>query len=152
MSDFEIRGSAELTALARRLKDAGNGDLRKQLLAAIRAAGKKAIPEIRKAAQETLPKGGGLAARVASQPYAVRTSLALSGAKVSVVGRGMKELSDINAGKLRHPVYGDTSTWVQQSVTPGFFSKTMTNRGPAIQGEIEKALGDIARKITGDHL
>lgn len=145
---FSVRGSDELTTLARRLKDAGSGDLRKELLAGIREAGKKVIPEIREAAQDTLPRSGGLAERVASQAYATRTSLALSGAKVSIVGRGMKELGDIDRGRLRHPVYGNRDTWSQQAVKPGFFSVTIAKRAPLIRKDIENALDDIAHKLT----
>lgn len=145
---FRVRGSDELAQLARRLKDAGDGDLRKELLSSIREAGKKTIPDIRDAAQNTLPKSGGLADRVASQGYAVRTSLALSGAKVSIVGRGMKELGDIDRGRLRHPVYGNRSTWSQQSVTPGFFSRTLEKQATSIRKDIEKALDDIGRRLT----
>lgn len=152
MSDFEIRGTHDLATMARRLKAAGRGDLRKELLAGIRESGKKAVPDIRRVAADTLPKRGGLADKVASQPYSVRTSLALSGAKVSIVGRGMKELSDIDEGRLRHPVFGDRSRWSQQSVTPGFFSQTIARRAPAIRDDIEKSMGHIAAEITGGFL
>lgn len=148
MSDFEVRGSKDMATVARRLKEAGRTDLRKELLAGVRAAGSKAIPDIRNAARANLPRGGGLADLVASQPYSVRTSLALSGAKVSIVGRGMKELRDIDQGRLRHPVYGDRSNWSAQRVTPGFVSVTMAAQAGAIRDEVEGAMDKVAREIT----
>lgn len=149
MSDFSVRGSQEMATVARRLKEAGRTDLRKELLAGIREAGKTVIPDIKRAAASTLPRSGGLAAQVASQAYSVRTSLALSGAKVSIVGRGMKGLRDIDAGRVRHPVFGDRSTWVQQSVTPGFVSQTVASKASAVRDEVEGAMDKVAREITG---
>jgi hypothetical protein len=130
----------------------GTGDLRKELLREIRGSAKKAIPDVRASAGRTLPKRGGLAARVAEQPYAVRTSLAASGAAVKIIGQGMKELRDIDAGRLRHPVYGNREVWKAQSVTPGFFSKAIARRAPFIRRDIQNAMGDIARKVTGGFL
>lgn len=148
MSDFSVRGSHDLAVLARRLKDAGRGDLRKELLKGIRTAAKEAIPDIRQSAYRTLPRRGGLAQRVGSQPYTTRTSLALSGAKVTIVGRGMQELADIDAGRLRHPVFGNRSTWAGQSVTPKFFSGAVERRAPDIRKQIESSINDIAKQVT----
>jgi hypothetical protein len=148
VSDFEVRGSHDLAVLAKRLKDAGRGDLRKELLKGIRTAAKEAIPDIRQSAYRTLPRRGGLAQAVGGQAYTTRTSLALSGAKVRIVGQGMKELTDIDEGRLRHPVFGDRSTWRGQAVTPGFFSGAVARRAPDIRKQIEAAVNDIAKQVT----
>lgn len=147
MSDFEVR-SKDLGVLAKNLKEAGDGDLRKQLLAAIRKGAGKAIPDIRASASRTLPRRGGLAARVASQKFAVRTSLALGGGSVRIIGQGMKELGDLDRGSLRHPVYGDRSNWVVQSVVPGFFSKPITAKLPEIADDVKEAVDDVSRQIV----
>lgn len=152
MADFEVRGSHDLAVLAQRLKAAGNGELRRQLLRSIRGSARKAIPDIRQSALETLPKRGGLAARIADQAYGVQTRLGGSSASVRLAGKGMKELRDIDAGRLRHPVYGDRGRWVTQSVTPGFFSNPIERRAPRIRRDIQNAMGDIARKVTGGFL
>jgi hypothetical protein len=149
MADFEVRGAHELQALAERLKEAGEGELRKELLREIRGSAKKAIPDVRQSAYRTLPKRGGLAERVGKQAYAVQTRLSGSSASVRIVGKGMKELRDIDAGRLRHPVFGDREKWKAQSVTPGFFSGAIERRAPSIRRDIEKAMGNIAHKVTG---
>jgi hypothetical protein len=146
MADFEVRGSADLKRVAREIKAAGDGRLRREMLRGIRDAVKPGIPAIRESAASTLPKRGGLADRVASQPFSVRTSLAAG--KVSVVGKGMKELKDIDAGRVRHPVYGDRSRWAQQAVTPGFFTKPLERRAPSIRAGVLRAVSDVARKIN----
>jgi hypothetical protein len=152
MSDFEVRGAHELQALALRLKKAGDGELRKQLLREIRGSARKAIPDVRQSAYRTLPKRGGLAERVGKQAYAVQTRLSASSASVRLAGKGMKELRDIDSGRLRHPVYGNRKIWKAQSVPPGFFSGAIERRAPSIRRDIEKAMGDIARKVTGGFL
>lgn len=146
MPDFEVRGSADLARLGRGLKDAGQGGLRKELQKRIRGAVKPAIPDVRQSAYRTLPKRGGLAERVGKQAYGIRTLLGGAGASVRLAGRGMKELRDIDRGRLRHPVWGNRDVWVGQQVTPGFFSNAVERRAPGIRKEIEQAMTDVARK------
>jgi hypothetical protein len=146
--DFEVRGSRDLALLGRRLKDVGRGDLRRELLRGIRTAGREALPDVRQSAYRTLPRRGGLAERVGKQAYSVQTRLSLGNASVRLVGRGMKELRDIDSGRLRHPVWGDRSRWVQQEVTPGFWSKPLQRRRPKMQAQIEQVMYGIARKVT----
>lgn len=145
MADFEIRGGDDLKRVARELKAAGDGQLRRDLLRGIRESVKPGIPEVRASAASTLPKRGGLADRVAGQQYAVRTSLAAG--RVSVLGKGMKELIDIDKGKLRHPLFGNREKWIGQSVEPGFFTKPLEARGPSIRTAVLKVISDVARKI-----
>lgn len=147
VADFEVRGSAELARLARGLKEAGNGGLQRELRRRIRAAVKPVIPDVRQSAYRTLPKRGGLAERVGKQAYGIRTALG-SGASVRLAGRGMKELRDIDRGRLRHPVFGNRKVWKAQAVTPGFFSDAVERRAPKIRGEIAKAVGDVARQAS----
>jgi cytochrome P450 len=145
VADFEVRGRTDLKQVARDLKAAGNGQLRRDLLRRVRESVKPALPAIRESAASTLPKRGGLADRVASQPFSVRTSLAAG--RVSVVGKGMKELAVIDKGTLFHPVFGDRSRWSRQAVTPGFFTKPLEQRAPAIRSAVLKVISDVARKI-----
>lgn len=144
--DFEVK-SADLSRLAKNLKEAGAGDLRKDALAAIRKGAGKVIPDIRSATSR-LPQSGGLAGLVAGQKFAVRTSLALGGGSVKIVGQGMKELGDLDRGILRHPVYGDRSNWVVQSVEPGFFTDPIKAALPEIANDIKDAVDDVSRQIV----
>lgn len=143
-----ITGTERLTAVGHQLMEAGQLKIKRELLAAIRTEAQAAIPDIRDSARETLPAGGGLAVRVAEQVYGVRSSLAGSVASVRLAGRGMKELYDINAGKLRHPVYGNREVWRSQSVPEGFFSKPVEERAPEIRAAILVAVETVAAEIT----
>jgi len=141
------QGSRDLANLSKALKDAGRGDLRKELLRRVREAGKATLPDIRESARANLPRSGGFADRVADQVYRVAATYGASGAKVRIVAKGMKELDDIDHGRLRHPVYGNREVWVAQSIQPGFFSKTIEGRADEIRGEIGEAIDDIKKRI-----
>lgn len=144
----DILGTERLTAVGRQLVEAGELKIKRDMLAAIRTEAKSLIPDIQASARETLPRGGGLGERVAQQIYGVRSSLAGPVASVKLVGKGMKELRDINAGRLRHPVYGNRSTWVFQSIPAGFFSKPIEKRAPEIREAILVAAELIATEIA----
>lgn len=143
----EIRGGKNLARIARDLKEAGEGGLRRELLRGVRQSTRTAIPDVEAAALEVLPKRGGLAARVATQKFASRTSLSGSVARVRIVGEGMKELRDIDAGRLRHPVWGNRKVWKGQRVVPGFFSHTLEKKAPKIRRDIDQVMRDVSRKI-----
>lgn len=144
----EVRGGRNLSRIARDLKAAGNGDLRKELLRGLRNGTKTAIPDVRAAALRDLPKRGGLAERVARQKFGARTSLGKT-PRVHIVGQGMKELQTIDAGSVRHPIPKSRKVWVAQraGITPGFFSGTLKKKAPEIRRALDDVMGDIARKI-----
>jgi hypothetical protein len=158
VAEFEIRSSQSLAALGRRLAVAGDGRLRRQLLTPIRTSVQEAIPAVRESARTTLPRRGGLADEVAGVAYGVRLSLAASGGRVSFVGRGMKEIRDIDGGNLRHPTFARFTSggavgrgkgeWHAQKVTPGFASKPLTKQVPKIRFKIELAMQRTAEEIT----
>lgn len=145
MADFEVRGSADLQRVARHLKEAADGKLRRETLAAVRLAAEPGIPAVRASALSTLPKRGGLAAEVAGQKFAVRTALAAG--KVSIVGsKGMKELESIDSGTVRHKTFGKPP-WHAQKVTPGFFTKPLERLAPGIRLAVLKAIAHIGRGL-----
>lgn len=145
--NFEVRGSQKLAELGVRLKASGDGALKRRFLATIREGARETIPDIRQSARDNLPRRGGLNERVAAAPFGVRVALAPSGGRVSIVGRGQKELRDIDRGRLRHPVFGNRKRWVQQSVEPGFASKPAAARAPKIQLEIAIVMRHTAEEI-----
>ena len=144
-ADFEIRGSQDLATLAKRLKDAGRNDLRKELLKGVRESGASTVLEIRESALENLPRRGGLAAKVAAEKASVRSTWAASGARVQLKrkrGRGL------NAGRLRHPVGGNRDVWVQQKVNADWFDDPIRDAAPGIRRMIVAVIERICDKIV----
>lgn len=147
--DFEIRGAEQFLALSKRLKNAGETGLRKELNKALRNASKPLTLKTKAAARAKLPTRGGLAALVAGEPQRVqvRTGAGTAGVRI-VVGKKGGGARAADAGLIRHPVFG-TSTIVTQSVTPGWFSETAQDQAPQIRDDVATVLEDFTRKVVG---
>jgi hypothetical protein len=144
---IEIRGGQELASVGRRLRKAGAGELRRELLRGVREVAKPVIPKIRANALETLPRSGGLAAEYAAHKIAVRTSLAERSANVRIVSTDRGRLRSVNAGRLRHPVFGNTDVWAQQKVEPGWFDKPIYRDAGRIRLGVRRVLSGVASRI-----
>lgn len=143
--DFVIKGAEDLAKLAKRLKAAGQKDLRKELLRGIREGNKSTIAAIRSNAQ-ILPRRGGLAQLVAQSRIATRTRATGNSAGIRIVAENAHRLGGLNAGRVRHPVF-NRGKWVTQQVRPGWFTDPIENNAPAIRSGVERVMRDIANKI-----
>lgn len=151
-SQITVTGAEGLARLARALRDAGRNDLRKELLRGVRKASKPMIPAARQAAATSLPHRGGLAEEVAGAKWVVRTRLQGRGAGVRITGAWSSEgrqhdLSKMDSGLLRHPVYGHRAKWVGQPIKPRWFSDAMERLAPEIRGELEKVIAEVSKKL-----
>jgi hypothetical protein len=133
-----VSGAEELKRLGRDLKDAGNKDLRKEMLRSGRRLGPPVKAEIRESALAMLPKRGGLAALIAAAKIRVSVRLQVRAVGVRFVGKWSgHDLEGIDEGKVRHPIRqrrvekerGRKALWVSQNVPAGYWSKTF--EGPA---------------------
>lgn len=148
MPTSNIVGTDRLAAIGRSLIEAGEVKVKRDMLAAIREEGKSALSDVPDSARSTLPRSGGLAEEVAHQTYTVRTSLAGPIGSVKLVGKGMKELRDINQGRLRHPVFNNRERWVGQTVPTGFFSDPIEAKAPEVREAILLAIERVAHEIA----
>jgi hypothetical protein len=157
--DVTVRtvGEQKLARLGRALKDAGDKDLQRELRRAMQRGGKPLKDAARKGALERLPKRGGLAERVATSKFGVRTSTTGRGASVRVIGRSGYDLQGMDEGEIRHPVFGDPHVrvlagrrewkWVSQPVKPGWFSDAEEAAAPKVRDELVKAIDIVAAKL-----
>ncbi len=143
------QAARELAQLGRQLKAAPK-ELRKELLAEIRKEGKPAVEDVKRQTDDYLPRRGGLAERVARQSYGVRTRLAgrSAGVRIQGTGRTVRALRSIDAGSLRHPVFGNRDVWVSQSVRPGFFTEPLEKDAPRFRKGVERAMSKTAQQIV----
>lgn len=129
----KIEGTDRLQALAVQLKAADKvmlAGLRVQLKAVAAAS----IPAVRESAIANLPSSGGLNERVARAPYRATITLGAKSATVSVRGKqGNRHLKDINAGQVRHPLFGNRDHWYTTPVKPGFFNTPLERMAPAVR-------------------
>jgi hypothetical protein len=142
--------ASQFGALAKSLKAAGEKGLQRELNKAVRNAVAPLKAAVQESARTTLPRHGGLADRVAAAavPRSRRQNSSKGvGLRVTATGRkGMKNLQALDAGKVRHPVYG-RDAWVAQSVTPGFWSKPLEELAPKARAELEAAMQRIANQV-----
>jgi hypothetical protein len=121
----------------------------------MRAAVKPARKAIKRAAKDTLPKGGKLNLWVSR--ISILAQVRLSGRRAGVKLKGGRNStggrSDINAidrGRVRAPSWGRRTkgSWHTVTVTPGFFTKTaaeLPDWREQIDAEVDKALDQIRR-------
>jgi hypothetical protein len=149
MPDIKIT-STDLSHLQRRLKAAGAGDLRKELLRGFRTELKPGVGLVRESARANLPRTGGLAERVAKSSFGVRTRLTGASVGVEIRGtgkRGARGLRSMNEGKLRHPVWGNRKVWKDQAIEAGWFSDPLEARRPQYLSSVQRIMRDVAKKI-----
>lgn len=145
--DLDLRGSEQLRELAARIKETGNKPLRNELTKGLRAATEPMRSDITAAASDRLPRRGGLGALVAS--YKVTHSLRQSGRNpgVRITMKGGKQLPLVDAGRVRHPVFGDRKRWVTQAIAPGFWSDPIDAASAKAAQEIQNVLDAVERKL-----
>src|SRR5258708_18766539 len=119
-------GAAEFAALARRLKDAGETELRRELYSAIDAAAQPLAREIGDVGH-LRPYMPDRYAAVLASDLAVTISKLTSrdpGGRVIAKGRVKKrKVKQLNLGVIQHPLFGNTRRWFTQrrGMKAGFF-------------------------------
>lgn len=138
--------------MARLLRKAAAKDLTLEMRKAQREAGKPLQAEIRVSAAALLPKRGGYARTMARQ-VRVSTHAGRPGTlTVRVWARGKVEHRDvktIDAGRLRHPVWGNRRNWSTTNVPPGFVTRTVDRLADRVLDKategVERVMMQIAR-------
>jgi hypothetical protein len=142
-----IKGTNDFLALSKALKDAGETGLRRELHAAMRQAAKPLLPKVKDAARASLPKRGGLNARIAKAPLRTQVRTGAKTAGVRIVGT--KVDPRINTGRVYHPVFGRKPGVVQQvPAAAGYFDKTLSEGGPAVRAVLLQTLADFTDRIV----
>lgn len=146
--------SAELEALAFRLRRAGDEELLREVTKAMRDAVVPVQPEIRAELKPRLPDRYA-ATLDADLRLGVNVRTGVSDPGVAVTGQAVakaRKLRYLDAGRLTHPLFGDREHWYTQeepSVQPGWFTGPAEAAGPRVRAGIEKALDDVANRAGG---
>ena len=152
-ASLSMTSGAELRYVAGLLRKAAARDLTRELRKGQRQAFKPLQPEIKAEALATLPKRGGYAATMAKAvKVTVTTGVGRNALTARVYARGKVEHRDVvavNAGRLRHPVFGHRKTWKLTRVRPGFVDRPVDKLSDQILKEsadaAERVLDSIAR-------
>lgn len=137
----------ELQLISRRLMEAGNVKLFRQLGVGIKAAVEPVKASIKDSALATLPKGGGLNEWVAASRVSTTLLAGTYTAGVSVrVSLKGHDIRDLDSGSIRHPVFGNRKVWRPQEITPGFASKPLE----AMRAPVVEACMTAARTVAAE--
>lgn len=148
MFDAKVDPPKRLDKLPRDLRNLGD-ELGRELSKGLDRAASKLEADARRSAIRRLPRRGGLASRVARAKLA--TSRAPSGTGVTVTAKGPAQLADIDAGTVKHPVFGNRNAWVTQRVTSGWFSEPMGQGRDETAAAISEVMDDRAREVARRH-
>ena len=141
-------GSAQLAALAVRLKVAGDKTLRRELLRGLKSGADPLVKKVAEAARAQLPHGGGLNEQVAGQKVKVqvRTGARTAGVRLTTTA---PDTSQTDSGFVRHPVFGNRKKWKTQQIpaAKGWWSQTLADGAPDVQPDLAAAMERVALEI-----
>lgn len=92
-----------------------------------------------------------LAERVANARYPVRViKKGEAGIRITATERGGRkvDLSALDQGRLRHPLFGNRRHWYQQAVKPGWFTRPMEANERVVQTELQQAVDKFVDDIN----
>lgn len=143
-----VRGAEQLSALAKRFREAGRKDLTSELYRGINRATKPLKAEVKAKLPEYMPAGY---VRVLQPKLKLTTSKRTSAKAPGVIirARANNRLDRLDAGELRHPLFGIKRYWFDTNIKPGFFSETLMDNADEVKHELQKAMDDVAKKIEG---
>lgn len=159
--DVQVNGWRAFQRLAADCKDAARKDLERELRRGLSGSTAPMRTAIRAAAAATMPSAGGYAAVL---PSALRVTPRQSGLllRLTVAAKGAGEDRDVralDAGRLRHPVYGRSrrgrggrrvpSPWAVTAIRPGFVTDTFDKTADAVLERLGEAVQTVADKIAG---
>ena len=164
--DVRILNTGSLLELQRRLRAAGGENIRSSMQRRIRRAAEPLKDDLQSTmrglnirSQGRSGRGGGpspntrpLRATIAD---AIRISVRTSGNPGATVwidkGRMPPDMKNIpaqlNAGRLRHPVFGNRRRWASQYATPPWWDQTVRRHQPRMTAEVARVLDDVRRRL-----
>lgn len=141
----QVRGDWQRAS--RKLRDAGKGEFKRNLRKLIVTETLSLRKDIKQAALDKLPQGGGLNRWAAVLPAAV-LDLRAGSESVRIVDRKSgHDLKALDDGQVRHPVYGNRKAWARQQIAPGFFTDTVQEKAPEVVARVEAGMIRYADKM-----
>ncbi|WP_180685324.1 hypothetical protein [Streptomyces gossypiisoli] len=168
---IRITGTGQLLELSARLRRAGNQNIRSSFHRRIRRAAEPLQKDLQKNIRNLpIRSGGRLAGRRggpspttrplrATIAAAIRISVRTTGnpgarvwidkSRLPVDLKMMPEVlnSGPPPGRVRHPVFGNRSRWVNQYVTPFWWDRTVRAHEPRMTREVSRVVNDVRRYL-----
>lgn len=152
--EFKVSGAERFHRLADLFKELDNEGLGREMARALT----KAVDPLGKAITEEAGKaapGGYRGTLTASMKHrrSVRNTRTQASVRLTTTAKGVKENRDlpaINAGRLRHPVFGRRrSPWSTTRVRSGFYDRGIAIAGPKAEKQLLEVLDHYQQIVTG---
>jgi hypothetical protein len=154
VGDYEIRGAEQFGALARRLKEAGDKELRSELYKGINRAIKPMKKDVKDNVTSYMPSNGiyaGVIKKALSLTISKRAGKSTPGITLKAKARGKTDLRKVGLlddGILRHPVFGNREKWRDTRIKGGFFTEQSKKSARFVRENIVQAMNDVAEKVA----
>jgi len=152
MGDYVVTGADQFGDLARRLKQAGDKELRSELYKGINRAVKPMKADIKEHVGYYMPARYAAVLRGSlSLTISKRANKTTPGVTLKAKSRGarsLRKVGSLDAGKLEHPLYGNRKHWFTTTIKPGFFTHESEQRAPEVREAIVSAMNDVAEKVA----
>lgn len=146
-----VDSDGDFEAVARRMAQvagSGSGGLRQRSATALDDSTGGLRRAVESEARNTLPKRGGLAARVARSRYRTRRRISRD-PRVAFEATNDYDIRRIDAGTVRHPVFGRPDiAWVTQPVRRGFFTRPTERQEPVSRRALTRMMAAVARLFS----
>lgn len=148
--EFRVTGAnGRLRSVAQALKEAGDTGLQRELRRGVVRATRPAIAAVRRELPAYMPSGYLPTFRSSLK---LRTGDISGGVRITADAQGKTEprrVTDLNRGRLRHPLWGNRDRWYAQRIRPRFVDEPIQQQAPAMRAELERSLDTVAAKIRG---
>ena len=148
-----VTGAADFAALSRRLKEAGETGLRRELYRAISKAARPLADEISSTTHLDPYMPNRYAAVLAADLSVTVSRRTGNDPGVSIRAKGRthgRKLQQLDAGVITHPLWGNREHWFRQraAMRAGFFTDPAEQAAPDMRDAILGAMRETARKVT----
>lgn len=148
--EFRLEGAQHMLALSRRMKAAGNGELRRAMLKAMRDVVKPILTAQRREVRSLTGAPSQWRKDAARLTRAkVNTTARGAGITITVKGDGpaRRYARYLNTGRWRHPLFGNKRLWYPQLVKAGWFDRPAREAASIVRRELEQTLDRFLREL-----
>jgi len=151
--EVRISGAKDFKALASQIRAEGRKDLSRELDKALAETVIPVQKSIKLSSAETMPKSGGYAGEM-SRSLRFKTQKRTGGNSASysllTFADGKAERRDIRAleaGNLRHPVYGNRKVWALTRIREGFHKRGTDNAADEAVKNMDTVVRDFTARL-----
>lgn len=146
---FKVIGARQLDTVARVLTEKGNSAaLKRRMTKALNSTADPLKRDQLQSLASGLPKRGGASAQVSSETrITVQTSYVRG--TVTLVDRWPgHDMTAIDRGSLRHPLYGNREHWFDTAIPPGLLSVPFARNKRRVQVAMVREMNVLAQEIA----